>query len=147
MGERSSQVELLVCTLCRRGDVPDGDGDRPGARLFGPEGGTVSQALPPAVIEGEGLLLLPLPEVFSGTETSRASALLAARAPAPRLLLHPDDAERLGLAAGDAVLINGEPCAARLTIEPALARGMVALSAGTLAPRGPLRRVRVEAAR
>ncbi|WP_273500036.1 DUF1636 domain-containing protein [Paracoccus sphaerophysae] len=35
MGERSSQVELLVCTLCRRGDLPDGDGDRPGARLFG----------------------------------------------------------------------------------------------------------------
>ncbi|KGJ08666.1 DUF1636 family protein [Paracoccus sphaerophysae] len=35
MGERSSQVELLVCTRCRRGDLPDGDCDRPGARLFG----------------------------------------------------------------------------------------------------------------
>ncbi|MCK7472684.1 MAG: hypothetical protein MZV49_02095 [Rhodopseudomonas palustris] len=56
------------------------------------------EALPPVAIEGEGLLLLPLPEVFSGTETSRASALLAASAPAPRLLLYPDDAERLGLA-------------------------------------------------
>jgi len=122
-------------------------GGDPGARLFGAKAGTFSEAAPPAVIAGEGLLLLPLPEVFSGTETSRASALLAARAPAPRLLLHPDDAARLGLKAGDAVLINGEPCAAPLTLEPSLARGMVALSAGTLAPRGPLRRVRVEAAR
>ncbi|MCK7472683.1 MAG: hypothetical protein MZV49_02090 [Rhodopseudomonas palustris] len=45
------------------------------------------------------------------------------------------------------MLINGEPCAARLALEPSLAQGVVALSAGTLAPRGPLRRVRVEAAR
>jgi NADH-quinone oxidoreductase subunit G len=91
--------------------------------------------------------LVPLHDVFSGSETGRASALLAARAPAPRVLLHPDDAETLGLAEGDAVKIDGVHCAAALSLEPAMARGVVVLSLGTLLPRGPLRRVRVESAR
>ena len=66
---------------------------------------------------------------FPAPRLSRASALLAARAPAPRLLLHPDDAAALGLAAGAAVLIDGARCAAALTLEPDLARGVVAISA------------------
>jgi NADH-quinone oxidoreductase subunit G len=122
-------------------------GGDPGARLIVPGHAVSNTASAFTAAEGEGLLLVPLHDVFSGTETSRASALLAARAPVPRLLLHPDDAETLGLAAGDAVLIDGARCAAALTLEPNMARGVVALSVGTLLPRGPLRRVKVEAAR
>jgi NADH-quinone oxidoreductase subunit G len=122
-------------------------GGDPGARLIVPGHAVSNTASAFTEAEGEGLLLVPLHDVFSGSEIGRASKLLAARAPAPRLLLHPDDAEMLGLAEGDALLVDGERCVAPLTLEPNMARGVVALSLGTLMPRGPLRRVRVEAAR
>ncbi|ABD89592.1 NADH-quinone oxidoreductase subunit NuoG [Rhodopseudomonas palustris] len=122
-------------------------GGDPGARLFKQDDAALPQAAPFDPIEGHGLLLVPLYDVFSGSETGRASALLAARAPAPRLLLHPDDAAALGLAEGASVMLDGVACAASLTLESGLARGVVAVSVGTLAPRGSLRRIRVEAAR
>ncbi|NVN87981.1 MAG: NADH-quinone oxidoreductase subunit NuoG [Rhodopseudomonas sp.] len=121
-------------------------GGDPGTLLF--EAG--EGALPPAAasdpIGVDGLLLVPLHDAFSGWELSRASALLAARAPAPRLMLHPDDAATLGLAAGAAVLIDGRPCGTRLSLDAGLARGVVAVSVGTVVPRGALRRVTIEAA-
>jgi len=122
-------------------------GGDPGARLIEPGHAASNIATAFTPVEGDGLLLVPLHDVFAGSETSRASALLAARAPAPRVVLHPDDAEALGLAEGDAVLIDGARCAAALSLEPNMARGVVALGLGTLTPRGPLRCVRVEAAR
>ncbi|WP_022721752.1 NADH-quinone oxidoreductase subunit NuoG [Rhodopseudomonas sp. B29] len=106
-------------------------------------------ALPDVVLapaEGAGLWLIPLHDAFTGGELSRASALLTARRPMPRLLLHPDDAALHGLKAGVAVLIDGESCAASLTLDASVPRGCVAISIGQLMGRGPLRRVRVEAA-
>jgi NADH-quinone oxidoreductase subunit G len=122
-------------------------GGDPGARLIVPGHAASNIATAFTAVDGDGLLLVPLHDVFSGTETSRASALLAARAPKPRLLLHPYDAETLGLAEGSAVNIDGVRCAAALSLEPNMARGVVALSLGTLMPRGPLRWAKVEAAR
>jgi len=118
----------------------------PGTLLFEPGQGALPPAAPSQSADGDGLLLVPLHDVFSGWEPSRASALLAARAPAPRLVLHPDDASELGLADGAAVLIDGRPSVAPLSLDAGLARGVVAVSVGTIAPRGPLRRVSVEAA-
>jgi NADH-quinone oxidoreductase subunit G len=118
-------------------------GGDPGVLLLAP-----GHATPPAEAfstsdDGDGLWLLPLHDAFTGTETARASAPLAARAPAPRLLLHPADAASLGLVAGNAVRIDGQAIAVPVTLEPGLARGVVALS-GVV--RGTLRRVRVERA-
>ncbi|KIZ47481.1 MULTISPECIES: NADH-quinone oxidoreductase subunit NuoG [Rhodopseudomonas] len=121
-------------------------GGDPGALLFEAGDGALQPAAPAEPIGGDGLLLVPLHDVFSGWEPSRASALLAARAPAPRLVLHPDDAAALGLGDGCAVLIDGRPCVAPLSLDAGLARGVVAVSVGTAVPRGPLRRVIVEAA-
>jgi NADH-quinone oxidoreductase subunit G len=45
--------------------------------------------------------LLPLYEIFGSDELSLASPSIAERAPAPYLVLHPVDAERLGVSAGD----------------------------------------------
>jgi NADH-quinone oxidoreductase subunit G len=122
-------------------------GGDPGAKLIAPGDGPPPAAQPASPIGGTGLLLVPLDDVFSGAETSRASPLLAARAPAPRLLLHPDDAATLGLRDGDAALIDSRLGPARVSLDPGLARGVVAITAGAAAPRGPLRRVTVEAAR
>jgi NADH-quinone oxidoreductase subunit G len=121
-------------------------GGDPGVLLIAPGQGPASAASPAVDIGGQGLLLLPLHDAFSGSETSRSSALLIARAPAPRLLLHPDDAAALGLAEGAAVLIDGRPCVAPVSLDANLLRGMVGISVASAAPRGPLRRVMVEAA-
>jgi NADH-quinone oxidoreductase subunit G len=126
-------------------DGPLRGGD-PGVLLIAPGQGPEPSASPAAEIGGQGLLLLTLHDAFSGSETSRLSALLIARAPAPRLLLHPDDAATLRLREGDAVLIDGRPCVAPVSLDATLLRGMVGISVGSAAPRGPLRRVMVEAA-
>ncbi|ABD06062.1 NADH-quinone oxidoreductase, chain G [Rhodopseudomonas palustris HaA2] len=122
-------------------------GGDPGAMLLKPNAAALIDPPPSEPVAGEGLLMVPLHDAFSGFELSRASALLAARAPAPRLLLHPDDAALHGLAPGAAVLIDGRACAATISLDASLPRGCVAISAGIDAPRGPLRRVRLEAAR
>jgi NADH-quinone oxidoreductase subunit G len=125
-------------------------GGDPGARLIVPGAGltpAAPAALAGSAANGTGLLLVPLYDVFSGSETSRASPLLAARAPAPRLLLHPDDAAAIGLSGGEAVLIDSRPCMTSVSLDAGLARGVVAITAGAGAPRGPLRRAMVEAAR
>ncbi|MBI5129475.1 MAG: NADH-quinone oxidoreductase subunit NuoG [Rhodopseudomonas palustris] len=122
-------------------------GGDPGAMLLKRSEAALIDAPPSGPVTGEGLLLVLLHDAFSGWELSRVSALLAARAPAPRLLLHPDDAALHGLADGAAVLIDGRLFAAPVSLDASLPRGCVAISAGGDAPRGPLRRVRVEAAR
>jgi NADH-quinone oxidoreductase subunit G len=122
-------------------------GGDPGVLLMKPGEASLPEATTSDRIAGPGLLLVPLHDAFTGFELSRASALLAARRPAPRLLLHPDAAASLGLVEGAAVLIDGQPCEPRVTLDSALARGIVAISAGLCVPRGPLCRVHVEAAR
>jgi NADH-quinone oxidoreductase subunit G len=122
-------------------------GGDPGALLISPGDGAAPGAPPVCAESGTGLWLAPLYDAFLGSETSRASPLLAARAPPPRLLLHPADAASIGLGEGEAALIDGRPCPARVALDAGLARGVVAITAGPGAPRGPLRRVTVEAAR
>jgi NADH-quinone oxidoreductase subunit G len=122
-------------------------GGDPGALLLTPGDGSAASVAGTETITAEGLLLVPLHDPFTGTETARASPLLAARAPAPRLVLHPQDAAALGLVDGDAVTLDGRPCAVPISLDPGLARGVLGASVGTLAPRGALRRVRVERAR
>lgn len=121
-------------------------GGDPGAMLLKAGEMSLPDAATPAPVEGEGLLLIPLHDAFTGFDLSRASVLLIARRPGPRVLLHPDDAAMQRLAAGAAVLIDGQPCTATVALDASLPRGCVAVSAGLVVPRGPLRRVRVEAA-
>ncbi|MDT8854177.1 NADH-quinone oxidoreductase subunit NuoG [Paracoccaceae bacterium Fryx2] len=121
-------------------------GGDPGAALLVAGQGGVTPVAPVPETDGEGLIWLPLHDAFSATETDRASPLLAARAPGPRLLLHPEDAAALGLAAGAAVLVEGAPTAAMLTLDAAMPRGHVGLSVGLAAPRGRAGRLRLEAA-
>ncbi|MFZ5735470.1 MAG: NADH-quinone oxidoreductase subunit NuoG [Pseudomonadota bacterium] len=121
-------------------------GGDPGASLIRPGEASLPEAVLQPVIVGEGLWLIPLHDAFTGGELSRASALLAARRPAPRLLLHPDDAALHGFRDGTAVQVDGNPCAAVVTLDAMVPRGTVVISAGSCQPRGPLRRVKVEAA-
>lgn len=94
---------------------------------------------------GEGLLPLILHDPFTGAETTRAAERLMMRAPHHVVMLHPEDAAALSLTAGQALQINGRDCPAPLTLDDAIPRGHVGLSAGAIAPRGLNRRVRVEA--
>ncbi|MCG6205101.1 NADH-quinone oxidoreductase subunit NuoG [Rhodopseudomonas sp. HC1] len=121
-------------------------GGDPGAMLLKAGEASLHDAAAPVPVDGDGLLLIPLHDAFTGFDLSRASALLTARRPAPRVLLHPDDAALHGLVAGAAVLIDGQPCSATLSLDASLVRGCVAISVGLVVPRGPLRRVRVEGA-
>jgi NADH-quinone oxidoreductase subunit G len=115
-------------------------GGDPGVALLTP--GDASDAGVPLAdppLAGEGLAILPLHDPFAATETDRASPLLAARAPGPRVVLHPEDAAALGLAAGAAVTLDGRPAPAPLTLDPSLPRGHVGISNA----RGPARAVRI----
>ncbi|NJC08098.1 NADH-quinone oxidoreductase subunit G [Polymorphobacter fuscus] len=96
-------------------------------------------AVAPPPPSGSGLRLIPLHDPFRGGETDQASSILAARAPAPRLLLHPADAAALGLSAGDPVSADGAPAPA-LTLDPAMPRGHVGLTTRHTSPR----RIRLE---
>jgi NADH-quinone oxidoreductase subunit G len=97
-------------------------------------------------IPGPTLLLIPLHDPFTATELDGASALLAERAPAPRLVLHPADAAALGLSAGGAALLDGVPLAARVLLDDGLPRGLAGLSTVAFGRRGPPRRGRLEPA-
>ena len=139
-------------------DVPDGAlvGGDPGVRLL--DGGTVALS-PPAETEkeaeagdptegstaqGEGFVRILTHDPFTGDETARASAPLSERAPPPRLAIHPDDAAALGVSDGTLVRVEGTAAAPLpVSLDAALPRGHAALSAGGIAPRGGVRRVRI----
>lgn len=129
-------------------DAPGGGvrGGDPGVRLIEPGAGSGSGEAVATPVLGEGLVLIPLHDPWTGTETARAATRLRERAPAPALRLHPADAAGLGLAAGAPVRLDGRPCAAPVTLDPTVPPGHVAASLGTIVNRGALRRVRVEAA-
>jgi NADH-quinone oxidoreductase subunit G len=121
-----------------RGPLAGGD---PGVSLL-PAAPRVKPVEDPAMT-GEGLLPLWLHEPFAGDELGRGAARLAARCPSPVVILHPADAEALGLAEGQGVSIAGANAA--LTLSEQVPRGHVAASAARVLPRGLARRVRVEA--
>ena len=121
-------------------------GGDPGHRLIQPgKAPTPRSNAQPGSEAADGFLLVPLADAFTGEETSRASALLAERAPAAQTLLHPDDAAALGLVEGDTVNVNGEPAAAPLALDTRLPRGCIGLHQPRPAIRQQPRRVRVEA--
>lgn len=98
----------------------------------GSRSASAAVAAPPP--RGEGLRLIPLHDPFSGNETDRASIILAARAPAGQILLHPADAAELGLVAGDLLLADGAP-APKLALDAQVPRGHVAMTSGRREPR------------
>jgi NADH-quinone oxidoreductase subunit G len=97
-------------------------GGDPGVRLIAPGAGGPPLAPPPPP-EGPGLRVIPLHDPFAAHPEDRASPLLAARAPAPVLRLHPDEAAALGETArvGDTRL--------PVVADPAMPRGHVGLPA------------------
>lgn len=78
------------------------------------------------------LRALPLYEVFGSDELSALSAPLAELIPDAYVALHPDDAEALGLAAGDrpCVALAEREARLRVRIDPSLARGTAGIPVG-----------------
>ena len=124
------------------------EGGDPGTALLRAGGGSGVAAVlaDPATRDAPGFLCLPLHDPFSATETDGASPILAKRAPAPRIVLHPQDAAGLGLAAGAAVVLDGVPALAPVTLDAGMPRGHVGLSVGIVASRVGNRRIRIGAA-
>jgi NADH-quinone oxidoreductase subunit G len=73
------------------------------------------------------LRAVPLHDVFASDELAARTEAIRARAEAPVLVLHPEDALRLGVAAGDPVELQGACRPLRLAVrtDPAFARGHV----------------------
>jgi NADH-quinone oxidoreductase subunit G len=103
-----------------------------GARLLRGDG---SVPVPPAAEPEERavdaaagqLRAVPLHDVFASDELATRAEAIRARAEAPVVVLHPEDAARLGVAAGEPVQLEGACRPLRLTVrtEPAFARGHV----------------------
>jgi len=120
-------------------------GGDPGAFVIAPGPGRAASATPAAPsLDGEGLAAIALHDPFIGEETSASSPFLAARAHAPRLILHPDDAVALGLDEGEAARVDGGAAVA-VAIDADFPQGCVGVPARA-APAFPRRRVHVERA-
>lgn len=78
--------------------------------------------------------IMQLPHIFGSDELSRHSLPIAERLPPFCALLHPQDAEVLGVVSGDPVCISDLLTIANLTlpvqIEKSLARGLLGITAG-----------------
>lgn len=118
-------------------------GGDPGVPLLLAAGSAPGRPLDQHEAQGDGLIALVLHDPFIGNECARAAPRLMQRAPAPVAAINPADATMLGLAAGDRILIDGRPCPALLSTADHIPHGHLGMSAGTVAPRGLARRVRV----
>jgi NADH-quinone oxidoreductase subunit G len=95
--------------------------------------------IPPAFqARDEEWLIIPLWHIFGSEELSSLAPAVAERIPAPYLALSPDDATRLGIAAGESVELRLAGSSYRLpvSLRPALARGVAGLPAGLPGLRG-----------
>ncbi|XKE45674.1 NADH-quinone oxidoreductase subunit NuoG [Halomonas organivorans] len=107
----------------------------PGVRLLAPVPGAYAYApvlLSPFVRRDGEWLVVVLPRLFGGEETSRRSPLIAERASAPVLALAPEDVEEMGLAEGatlELVASTGR-VSLPLSCRAGLARGLVGVPAG-----------------
>lgn len=102
-----------------------------GVRLIDPGqgSGSLPQGQPAGVRPtAGGLVPVACPDPFAGEALAALSPPLAARAPAAHLLLHPDEAARLGLAEGDRVRLDGQGALRPLRLDPGLAKGCVGLA-------------------
>lgn len=111
-------------------------GGDPGVRLLEPQGARKPGWYEPPAAEkalpAGTLRLIPLPHIFGSEELSAFADAIAQRAPAPYLALCPEDAEKLGLKAGDivAVPLSGETRQLPVSILPGLAAGLAGIPAG-----------------
>ena len=87
----------------------------------------------PAPLPGTGLILIPLHDPFSATETDRASVILAERAPGPQLRLHPADAARLQFKDGEVLAVEGRRVL--LALDKHVPMGHAALTTRRTTPR------------
>jgi len=93
---------------------------------------TFRGALPAVVPDagGEnGLAILLTEAVFGTEELSRRAACLEGLEPPPRLTVHPEDAARIGVVAGERVVLDpqGAALAIELALDPATAPGVAVL--------------------
>ncbi len=112
------------------------EGGDPGIRLIEP---AVDVPRPyyvptePLALAERRLLAIERLHIFGSEELSRRAPGVAALAPAPYVLLHPDDASAAGLSEGEMaeVAIDGQP-PLRLPVvcAPAIARGVMAIPRG-----------------
>jgi NADH-quinone oxidoreductase subunit G len=95
----------------------------PGVRLLRPLASSASpwftkipQAFHP--VEGQWMML-PLSEVFGSEELSIHASAIAERTPAPYIMLHPEDAARLGLKAGAPLTVTVQEKVHHMTLKTA----------------------------
>jgi NADH-quinone oxidoreductase subunit G len=112
------------------------EGGDPGIRLIEPAANAdrpYYEAVPAAPRTDSRLLAIERMHIFGSEETSSRSPGIAALAPRPYVLLHPDDAAAAGVAAGDVaeVVLDGQTSVALPVVcEPGIARGVMALPRG-----------------
>ena len=96
---------------------------------------------PPAFVAGDagdGFALLPLHAIFGSDELSARSWPVAECSPSPYIVLHPEDARELGVAAGDGVKCAALPASAEVRLDAAVTRGAAACVVGLPDLPGPL---------
>lgn len=110
-------------------------GGDPGGRLIEPKDGQRHSWFPvegPKPLAAGSLFLVPLYHIFGSDELSMLAPALAERAPKPYLAVHPEDAARLSLHAGQVVNVGSAGAEAALTVvlRDDLARGVAGIPLG-----------------
>ena len=116
-------------------------GGDPGMRLIEPgrEKKIYFADIPPAFQARDGeWLIVPLWHIFGSEELSALAPAVIERVPEPYLAFSPDDATKLGIAAGESMELRLVDSSYRLpvSLRPALARGVAGLPAGLPGLRG-----------
>ena len=104
-----------------------------GARLIEPQASSVealaAKYRQPPAIDSAGLQWVPLHHVFGSDELSARSPPVAERSAGAEVLLHPEDADALGLADGQGARIAGTKSAA-VRLAPGMAKGCAGIVLG-----------------
>ena len=103
-------------------------GGDPGVRLSPLDTGTMPATGPADGSSEAGVRLVHLPQLFGSEELSAYAPAIEARMHHPWIVLHPDDAERVGVEAGDGVDCVGRSLEVR--IDEAMRPGYAAVTVG-----------------
>ena len=128
-------------------------GGDPGVRLIetgaDPDGADAQRFRnpPAAFAAADGFRLLPLHAIFGSDELSARSWPVANSSPSPYIVLHPEDARELGVAAGEGVKCAALPVSAEVRLDAAMTRGAAACVVGLPDAPGPLPAAPVEFSR
>lgn len=112
------------------------EGGDPGIRLIEPDLASVRPYYvpsPPHAVERGRLVAIERLHIFGAEELSNRAPAIAELAPAPYVLMHPDDAADAGLVAGDLaqVTLDGQGAVSLpVVFGPEIARGLMALPRG-----------------